>query len=78
MYDQPPEPPEPEDDPEGYSDYLRRVIVGAARALCAENGFSNLKKRNSLSTISATIEDLAETVQTFDSWNEEFKLGRTD
>ena len=88
MFDEPPEPPEPEDDPEGYAQYLRRNVIAMARRYFVEHGHEELEAKDSYAGLpcipgvpdlrKATLEDIIATIKYLDDWKREFKLEDID
>jgi hypothetical protein len=71
------DPPAPEDDPEGYRDYLRRKVVASARAFCIAEGFHELFDDNSHSC-ARTLQGLRNQIAYLDQWKKEFNLKDID
>ncbi len=71
--------PEPQDDPKGYSDYLRRQVVALARKYLVEHGHRDLCSEHSYTGIkNPTLEHVAAAIKELDEWKREFKLTEID
>ena len=78
-YEQPePDYTEPQDDPEGYQNYLRRKIVATARRYFVEHGHEELHSQHSYAPPRVTLEEVALAIKELDEWKREFKLTDID
>lgn len=77
--------PEPEDDPEGHADYLRRKVIAMARRYFVEHGEAELKDERSHAYVPlrkngayVTQEDLSMAILELDECKKEFNLKDID
>ena len=79
MYIEPPELPDPEDDPEGYANYLRRKVIALARQYFVEQGNVRLVAENSYGQgPGVSLWNVEKSIEELDAWKREFKLTDID
>ena len=79
-YDNPePEYPEPEDNPEGYANYLRRKVIALARQYFVEQGNVRLVAEHSYGQgPGVSLWNVEKSIEELDEWKREFKLTDID
>lgn len=78
MFDEPPDPPSPEEAPQEYADYLRRRAIAGIRKYLVEHGHEELRVKHSYFGFDATMEHIAAAIRELDEWKQEFGIKEVD
>lgn len=78
MFDEPPDPPSPEEAPQEYAAYLRRRVVAGIRQYLVDHGHEELRAKDSYFGDQSTMEAIRAAILDLDNWKREFGIKEID